>query len=170
MPAGAQGQALEPCGAGRGGGGRGRREYRVDVGGGIWDGGRRGLYRRLARLALHARRRADGDLTGLAVRGRSCGRRRAGQVLRRYSACARLAGPKKGKPARTQEVVASLCRIAATPVMIQSQHGSDDRLGDQVPPPPRPGRRNLSSSLAMMPACTAASQSTRLLSISPASS
>jgi hypothetical protein len=47
----------------------GRSEFRVDAGGGIWGDGGRGLCRRWARLALHARRCTNGDLAGLAMRG-----------------------------------------------------------------------------------------------------
>jgi hypothetical protein len=62
--------------------GTGRHERRVDAGGGIRGDGGRGLCRRSARLALHARRCTNGDLAGLAVRapGRSLrGRRAAGR-------------------------------------------------------------------------------------------
>jgi len=38
---------------------------------GIRGGGERGLYRRAARLALHARWRTDGDLAGPPARGRA---------------------------------------------------------------------------------------------------
>jgi hypothetical protein len=47
----------------------GRSEFRVNAGCGIWGDGGRGLCRRSARIALHARRYPNGDLAGLAVRG-----------------------------------------------------------------------------------------------------
>jgi hypothetical protein len=70
LPAGGPGQGLKRCGRERGGGGRKRgAEFRVDAGSGIWGDDGRGLCRRSARIAPHARRYTNGDLAGLAVRG-----------------------------------------------------------------------------------------------------